>query len=96
MWLYSIRTYSYSMQSYHTYHHLMYLLYIKPTMQSSRVSTRHVHDSLQIHVCMLGMHMPSLNYACMQIISQGQWNKLYKHVHVLSCNPPGDTRHKSC
>ena len=33
------------------------------------------------------MHMPNLDYACMQIVSQGQWNKLYKHVHVLRCNP---------
>ena len=22
----------------------------------------------------------------MQIVSQGEWNKLYKHVHVLRCN----------
>ena len=26
--------------------------------------------------------MPNLDYACMQIVSQGQQNKLYKHVHV--------------
>ena len=32
------------------------------------------------------MHTPNLDYACMQIVSQGQWNKLYKHVHVLRCN----------
>ena len=25
--------------------------------------------------------------AGMQIVSQGQWNKLYKHVYVLRCNP---------
>ena len=31
--------------------------------------------------------MPNLDYACMQIVSQGQRNKLYKHVHVLRCNP---------
>ena len=31
--------------------------------------------------------MPNLDYAYMQIVSQRQWNKLYKHVHVLSCNP---------
>ena len=24
---------------------------------------------------------------CMKIVSQGQHNKLYKHVHVLRCNP---------
>ena len=26
--------------------------------------------------------MQNLDYACMQIVSQGQRNKLYKHVHV--------------
>ena len=31
--------------------------------------------------------MPILDYACMQIVSHGQQNKLYKHVHVLRCNP---------
>ena len=33
------------------------------------------------------MHAPNLDYACMQIVSQGQQNKLYKHVYVLQCNP---------
>ena len=33
------------------------------------------------------MHTPNLDYTCMQIVSQGQWNKLYKHVHVLRYNP---------
>ena len=60
---------------------------VKPTMQGSRVRTRRVHDCLQMHVCMLGMHTPNLDYVCMQIISQRQLNKLYKHVHVLRCNP---------
>ena len=32
---------------------------------------------------------------CMQIVSQGQWNKLYEHVHVPRCNSPRDTKHKS-
>ena len=36
--------------------------------------------------------MPNLDYACMQIVSQGQRNKLYKHVNVLRCNPPRDAR----
>ena len=40
-----------------------------------------------LDVCMSGIHMPNLDYACMQIVSQGQWNKLYKHVHVLRCTP---------
>ena len=69
---------------------------IKPTMQSSSVRTKHVHDSLQMRACMSGMHIPNLDYACMQIVSQGQWIKLYKHVHVLRCNPPHDTRCKFC
>ena len=32
------------------------------------------------------MHTPNLDYACMQIVSQVQRNKLYKHVYVLRCN----------
>ena len=52
-------------------------------------------DVCTMHVCMSGMHMPYLDYACMQIVSQGQRNKLYKHVHVLRCNPPHDTRCKN-
>ena len=31
--------------------------------------------------------MQNLDYMCMQILSKGQWNKLYKHVHVLRYNP---------
>ena len=49
-----------------------------------------------MHMCMSGMHMPNLDYTCMQIVSQRQRNKLYKHVYVLRCNPPRNTRHKSC
>ena len=30
--------------------------------------------------------MLNLDYVCMQIVSQGQQNKLYKHVYVLRCN----------
>ena len=43
-------------------------------------------DICTIHACMLEMHTSNLDYACMQIVSQGQRNKLYKHVHVLRCN----------
>ena len=57
---------------------------VKPTLQSSHARTRCVHNSLQMHACMSGMHMPNLDYACLQIVSHGQW---YKHVHVLRCNP---------
>ena len=39
---------------------------VKPNIQSSRVHTRCVHDSLQMHACMSGMHMPNLDYMCMQ------------------------------
>ena len=69
---------------------------VKSTVQIDRVCTRRVHDSLQMHTCMSGMQMPNLDYVCMQIVSQGQRNKLYKHVHVLRCNLPRDTRHKYC
>ena len=69
---------------------------VKPTMQSFCVHTRRVHGSLQMHVCMSGMCTPNLDYTYMQIVSEGQRNKLYKHVHVLRCNPPRDTRCKSC
>ena len=30
---------------------------VKPTVQSSRIHTRPVHDNLQMHTCMFGMHM---------------------------------------
>ena len=44
-------------------------------------------DMCTMHTCMSGMHTPNLDYVCMQIVSQGQRNKLYKHVYVLRCNP---------
>ena len=53
-------------------------------------------DVCTMYVCMSGMHTPNLDYVCIQIVSQGQQNKLYKHVYVLRCNPPHDTRCKSC
>ena len=43
-----------------------------------------MHDSMHMHACMSGMHTPNLDYVCMQIVSQGQRNKFYEHVHVLS------------
>ena len=49
---------------------------IKPTLQSSRVCTRCVE-----------MHMSDLDYACKEIVSQEQRNKIYKHVYILRCNP---------
>ena len=52
-----------------------------------------LHTDARVHV---RMHTPNLDYACMQTVSQGQRNKLYKHVHVLRCNHPRDTRRKSC
>ena len=52
-------------------------------------------DVHTMHACMSGMYMPNLDYTCMQTVSQGQWNKLYKHVYVLRCNPLRDTRRKS-
>ena len=44
-------------------------------------------DVCTMHACMSGMHTSNLDYMCMQIVSQGEWNKLHKHVHVLKCNP---------
>ena len=44
-------------------------------------------DVCTMRACMSGMHTPKLDYVCMQIVSQGQWNKLYKRVYVLGCNP---------
>ena len=55
-----------------------------------------VHCSWQTHAILSGTHMPKLDYARMQIVSQGQQNKLYEHVaHVQRCDSPRDTRHKS-
>ena len=39
----------------------------------------HILDVCTMHACMSGMHTPNLDYACMQIVSQGRRNKLYKH-----------------
>ena len=39
-------------------------------------------DVYTMHACMSEMHMPNLDYACKQIVSQGQRNKIYKHVYV--------------
>ena len=64
------------------------------TRASMRVHARLMTSNLPciavvyaLDVCMSGMHMPNLNYTYMQIVSQGQQNKLYKHVHVVRCNP---------
>ena len=44
-------------------------------------------DVCTMYACMSGMHTPNLDYVCMKIVSQGQRNKLYKHIYVLRCNP---------
>ena len=44
-------------------------------------------DVCIMHPCMPGMHMPNLDYACMQIVSLGQRNILYKYVHVVGVTP---------
>ena len=44
-------------------------------------------DVCKMHTCMSEIHIQNLDYVCMQIVSQGQQNKLYKHVYVLRCNP---------
>ena len=31
-------------------------------------------DVCTMHACMSGIHIPNLDYVCMQIVSQGQWN----------------------
>ena len=60
---------------------------VKPTVQSFYVHTRCVQDSLLMHACMSGIHTPNLDYTCMQIVSQGQHNEIYKYVHVLRRTP---------
>ena len=55
---------------------------VKPTMQSFCVHTRRACNA-----CMSGTYTPNLDYPCMQIVRQGQRNKLNKHVYVLKCNP---------
>ena len=52
-----------------------------------RIALVYVLNMCSMHKCMSGIHMPNLDYACMQIVSQGQWNKLYKLVQVLGCIP---------
>ena len=69
---------------------------VEPTMQSSCGLTRRAHDSLQMHTCTSRMHTPTLDYARMQMFSQRQRNKLYKHVYLIRCNLPCSTRCKSC
>ena len=65
---------------------------IKPTMQTSRVCTRHVHDAC-VHVTNAHAKFGLCVHAnCKPRTSE----KLYKHVYVLRCNPLRDTRHKSC
>ena len=39
-------------------------------------------DMCMMHARMSGMHTRSLDYVCMQTVSQGQQNKLYKHVYA--------------
>ena len=57
---------------------------------------RCVHGSWQAHACLSGTHTPKLDYACMQIVNQGQQNKLYEHVvHIQRYDSPRDTRCKS-
>ena len=51
----------------------------------------YILDVCMMYMCMSGTHMPNLDYTCMQIVSQRQRNKLYKHVYVLRCNPSRDT-----
>ena len=53
---------------------------IKPVIQSSRVCTRRVHDGFQMHAYMSGMQC-QIWITCMQILSQGQQNTPYEHVH---------------
>ena len=52
-----------------------------------RIALVYALNMCSMHKCMSGIHMPNLDYACMQIVSQGQWNKLYKLVQVLGCIP---------
>ena len=60
---------------------------VKPTVQSSHVCTTRVHDAC-VHVMnahtKFGLHMHE------------NCKPLYKHVYVLRCKLPHDTRHKSC
>ena len=47
----------------------------------------------QMHVCQ--EHICQIWIMCMQIARQGQQNYLYQNVHVLKCDSPHDTKHKS-
>ena len=57
----------------------------------------HRRASMHVHARLMTSNLPcialvyaldvSMMHACMQILSQGQLNKLYKHVYVLRCNP---------
>ena len=57
------------------------------TLNLPCIALMYAIDVCTMHACMSGMHTQNLDYTCMQIVSQGQWSKLYKHVHVLRCNP---------
>ena len=51
------------------------------------IAVVYVLDVCTMHMCMSEMHTPNLDYTCKQIVSQGQRNKIYKHVYVQRCNP---------
>ena len=73
---------------------------VKPIIQSSCVQTKCVQNSLQMYMCMryvsknTGMHTPNLDYVHANCKPRTA-NKLYEHVHVLTCVSPHDKRHKS-
>ena len=86
-----------------TTRHIFYFTRCKPAVHARLVTSNllckalvYALDMCTMHVCMSGMYTPNLDYMCMQIVNQGQRNKLYKHICVLRCNPPRDTRRKSC
>ena len=57
------------------------------TSSLSCIALVYTLDMCTMHACMSEMHTPNLDYACKQIVSQGQRNKIYKHFYVLRCNP---------
>ena len=67
--------------------HMRASMRVYARLMTSNLALVYALDMCTMHACMSGMHTPNLDYACMQIVSQGQQNKLYKHVHVLRCNP---------
>ena len=72
--------------SFHT--HASMCVHARLTMSNlPSITLVYALDVCTMHACMSGMHMPNLDYMCIQTVSQGQRNKLYKHVHVLRCNP---------